>query len=157
MRPPLKDLRFEPFHELEALDVYEVLKLRAQIFVVEQSCVYLDPDDIDLDSFHLLLREQGRLIAYLRCVPPGVSYPAESSLGRIVVCTSQRGRELGRALVREGIERNFELWPQAAIKISAQAYLQGFYESLGFCSCSSIYLEDGIEHLAMMISSTGRD
>ncbi|MEO0437460.1 MAG: GNAT family N-acetyltransferase [Pseudomonadota bacterium] len=151
MRSSLKDAPLQPFQELNAIDVYELLKLRAQIFVVEQACVYLDPDDIDLDSLHLLLREDGSLIAYLRCVPPGVSYPTESSLGRIVVCASQRGRELGRALVREGIKRNFELWPEADIKISAQAYLKGFYERLGFCACSSVYLEDGIEHLRMMI------
>jgi ElaA protein len=143
----------QPFSALSAGDVYDLLQLRSDIFVVEQNCVFLDPDGLDQAAWHWLYREDGRLLAYQRCLPPGVPYGEDSSIGRIVVHASQRGRDLGRELVRRGIEFNLSTWPEHAILIGAQAQLQRFYESLGFVVCSEPYMEDGIAHLHMRLTA----
>ena len=142
---------FQPFGELSGQDVYEVLQLRAAVFVVEQDCAYLDPDGQDQGAWHGLCREQGRLVAYQRCLPPGEASPRDSALGRIVVDPALRGQDLGRELVRRGIAFNRHTWPDHAILIGAQAHLQQFYGSLGFESCSEEYLEDGIPHVHMRL------
>jgi len=131
--------------------VHDLLRLRAAVFVVEQDCVFQDPDDLDFDAHHFLFREDGRLVAHQRCLPPGIPF-AESSIGRIVVDPSQRGRNLGRELVRRGIDYNFRTWPGHAIRIGAQSRLTAFYESMGFVSCNDHYLEDGIEHVHMLLA-----
>ncbi|EED32171.1 acetyltransferase (gnat) family protein [gamma proteobacterium NOR5-3] len=139
----------QPFSALSGSEVYELLQLRSAIFVVEQDCVYLDPDGLDTAAWHLAYRENGKLLAYQRCLPPGTSYDRESSIGRVIVDSSQRGRDLGRELVRRGIDFNLANWPDREILIGAQAYLQRFYESLGFVVCSEPYMEDGILHIYM--------
>lgn len=142
--------RLVAFDELSLEMLYDVLALRADVFVVEQNSAYLDPDGRDRQSRHLLCLDNGQLCAYQRCLPPGLAYP-ESSLGRIVVSASARGQGLGEALVMRGIEHNFSRWPDHDIKISAQAHLQEFYGALGFVAEGEIYLEDGIEHRAMRL------
>jgi ElaA protein len=142
----------QSFATLSASDMYDLLQLRSDIFVVEQNCVFLDPDGLDQSAWHWLYRENGQLLAYQRCLPPGVPYPEESSIGRIVVHASQRGRDLGRELVRRGIEFNLNTWPAHSILIGAQAQLQRFYESMGFVVCSEPYMEDGISHLHMRLT-----
>lgn len=137
------------FEDLSANDVYDMLQLRSAIFVVEQQCVYLDPDGLDRHGWHCLYREGDKLLAYQRCLPPGTPYSNESSIGRIVVDPSQRGQDLGRVLVRRGIDFNRSTWPKHNILIGAQAQLQRFYESLGFTLCSDPYMEDGIAHIHM--------
>lgn len=139
----------QPFSALSGNDVYDLLQLRSAIFVVEQDCVYLDPDGMDSAAWHHAYRENGRLLAYQRCLPPGTPYEHESSIGRIIVDASQRGKQLGRDLVQRGIDFNLSTWPDSPILIGAQAQLQRFYESLGFTVCSDPYLEDGIEHIHM--------
>lgn len=136
------------FPELTTPWLYAVLRLRQQVFVVEQCCAYLDLDDLDQAAIHMICRRGDTLLAYQRCLPPGLSYP-QSALGRIVVCPTMRGQQLGRELVRRGIEHNLSQWPQHAICISAQAHLQGFYASLGFVAEGSEYLEDNILHKQM--------
>lgn len=137
-----------PFTELTTPWLYAVLRLRQQVFVVEQCCPYLDLDDLDQAAMHMICRRGETLLAYQRCLPPGLSYP-QSALGRIVVCASMRGQQLGRELVRRGIEHNLSQWPQHGICISAQAHLQAFYTSQGFIAEGSEYLEDNILHRKM--------
>ncbi len=136
------------FSELTGERMYAVLRLRQQVFVVEQNCAYLDLDNLDQQATHMLCLRDGGLLAYQRCLAPGLSYP-ESSLGRIVVCPAMRGQELGKELVRRGIEHNLLRWPGSGIRINAQAHLQNFYAALGFVAEGNEYLEDNILHRQM--------
>ncbi|CAA0099693.1 Uncharacterised protein [Halioglobus japonicus] len=142
----------QPFSELTTNWLYAVLRLRQQVFVVEQHCAYLDLDDRDQRAMHMLCKRGTELLAYQRCLPPGLSYP-ESSLGRIVVCPGMRGQKLGEALVQRGIEHNLSRWPEHDICISAQSHLQALYSSLGFVAEGSEYLEDDIVHIQMRYRS----
>lgn len=136
------------FAELGADGVYDMLALRAKVFILEQG-PYLDPDGADRQSWHLLGRnDAGDLQAYLRVVDPGVKF-AEPSIGRVVVDASLRGRGTGHALVREGVARCGVVWPGRDIHISAQAHLQPFYRAHGFETASDEYLEDDIAHVQM--------
>jgi len=137
------------FTELGHNELYAVLRLRQQVFVVEQNCVYQDLDGLDQRATHLLCWLDEQLLAYLRCLPPRVSY-VESSLGRIVVPAAARGLHLGRALVQRGIEHNLRHWPDSGIRINAQAYLRDFYTGLGFEVDGREYDEDGIMHVQML-------
>jgi ElaA protein len=139
------------FDALSARDVYDLLVLRSAVFVVEQHCVFLDPDDCDQDAWHLLGRSgDGRLVAYLRGLAPGVKYP-EPSIGRVIVAESERGTGLGCMLMQEGIPRVRALWPAQDIVIGAQQRLETFYRSLGFVTEGAIYDEDGIDHVRMRL------
>jgi ElaA protein len=141
---------FGRLDELSGVDVHAFLKLRAEVFSVEQNCVFLDPDDADIDSWHLLGRssEQGELLAYLRIVDAGIKYP-EPSVGRVVTAPKARGQNLGRALMAEGLARCHALWPSLGIVINAQHRLERFYQEFGFVSSSEPYIEDGIPHIEM--------
>ena len=139
------------FTELSSLRLYAVMRLRQQVFVVEQQCAYLDADNLDQQASHMLCMRDGDLLAYQRCLAPDLSHPG-SSLGRIVVCPTMRGQALGRELVQRGIEHNLSQWPQHDIQISAQAHLQAFYASLGFVAEGNEYLEDNILHRQMCLS-----
>ena len=136
------------FSELSLDRLYAVLRLRQEVFAIEQDCVYLDIDNRDQGAVHLLCLEGEQVLAYQRCIPPGADSP-ESMLGRIVINATMRGRQLGRELVQRGIQHNIERWPGCDIRISAQAHLQPFYGSLGFTSEGEEYLEDGIVHRQM--------
>ena len=138
-----------PFEELTNDELYQLLRLRQEVFVVEQNCAYLDLDGLDQEAIHILCWQQHRLAAYARCLAPGQAFP-ESALGRIVVSPTCRGQSLGRELVSRGIEFNMSHWPDSAIQIGAQAHLEEFYESLGFVSTGDRYLEDGIPHVHMI-------
>ncbi len=136
------------FDQLSAPELYAILRLRQQVFVIEQDCLYSDLDDLDQQAIHLCAWQGDSLQGYLRALPPGVSYP-ESSLGRIVVSPTARGQDLGRELVRRGIELAVARWPQTDICISAQAHLERFYQSMNFETVSDVYDEDGIPHIKM--------
>ena len=130
--------------------LYQVLRLRSAIFVVEQNCVFPDMDGRDPDCVHLCGRDDaGGLIAYLRLVPPGVRTP-EVSLGRVVVAAAARGQGLGRAVMDEGLRGCAQRYPGKPVKVSAQQQLETFYRSLGFRTASPPYLEDGIWHVDML-------
>ena len=145
--------RWQRFEDLGVDGVYDMLALRAKVFILEQG-PYLDPDGADRHGWHLLGRdESGALLAYLRLLDPGVKF-AEPSIGRVVVDASLRGQGIGHDLVREGIARCAALWPDRAIRISAQAHLQGFYRSHGFETTSAPYLDDGIPHVDMRRSAS---
>jgi len=136
------------FDDLTTRELYTLMRLRQDVFVLEQNCVYRDLDGLDLAAVHILCWEDGELLAYLRCLQPGASYP-QSSIGRIVVSPLARGRDLGRELVKRGIDYNLKAWPDSDIRIGAQAYLEKFYTELGFVTDGEPYMEDGIEHIYM--------
>ena len=137
------------FGGLRGDDVYDMLALRSVIFVVEQDCVYLDPDGLDRDAWHLLGRDaEGKLLAYVRVVDPGKKY-GPPSIGRVVVDPSQRGTGLGHVLIAEALRRCEQAWPGQSNRIGAQAHLRGFYARHGYVADGEIYLEDDIEHIDM--------
>lgn len=141
----------KPFAELTVHELYEIMALRQEVFVVEQDCVYQDADGIDLNGWHLTVRNTtGNLVAYARLLPPGVSYPTYPSIGRIISAPQARGTGAGRALVQKSIEEVYRLFGKQAIKIGAQVYLLKFYQSFGFQPIGAEYLEDGIPHIAMI-------
>ena len=147
-------LRFSclPFHQLTPVELYEAMALRQEVFVVEQQCAYLDADGKDLAAWHLLGRNsQGRLLAYTRLLPEGVSYEGYTSIGRVVSAPVARGTGAGREVVQRSIEFCRHLFGPLPIKIGAQTYLLRFYESLGFVSTGEEYLEDGIPHTKMIL------
>jgi len=140
--------KVKKFDELTAGELYKILALRAEIFVVEQECVYNDVDGKDLKSIHMWLQENSKIVAYIRIVDKGVSYD-EASIGRVVVDKDERGRGLAKKIVKEGIQYITEKLGEKKITIGAQEYLKSFYESLGFLEISDVYDEDGIPHLDM--------
>lgn len=145
--------QWREFAQLSGADVYAILALRSEIFVVEQQCIYLDIDGIDLQAWHLLgwqeIDGKPRLVAYLRVLPQGLKF-AEMSVGRVVSSSVVRGTGIGRELLRQSIAHIAEKFHAQAIRISAQLYLQQFYEDFGFHVCSSAYDEDGIAHIEML-------
>ena len=139
---------WKPFSELTPEELYAVLRLRSEVFVVEQGCVYLDLDGVDPVCDHLLGLDDEGLAASVRVVPPDVSYPGEPSIGRVVTAPRVRGQGLGRPLMEEAVRHVSKRWP-GPIKIGAQSYLRSYYESLGFSVCGPEYDEDGIPHFPM--------
>ena len=138
------------FEELSNAQLYEAMKLRQEVFAVEQDCVYQDADGLDPQAIHIAGWDGNTLLAYQRCLPPGLQ-EQESTLGRIVVDPAARGRDLGRELVRRGIAHNLARWPAVDIRIHAQAHLEKFYNELGFATDSAPYQLDGIPHLEMVL------
>jgi ElaA protein len=136
------------FEELTNLELYNILAARCEVFIVGQGA-YQDPDGVDIVCDHLYAREGDEIAAYCRIVPAGVKY-AEASIGRVIAPEKYRGRGLGRALMERAIAYLTEELGETAIRISGQAYLQRFYESLGFKTVSEPYLEDDIPHLEML-------
>ncbi len=140
-----------PFQELTLEDLYAIIALREEVFVVEQDCPYLDADGKDLHGFHLCGKDNnGVLQAYARILDKGVSYADYPSLGRIVTRKSYRRKGAGIELMNALLKETKRLFPGMAIKISAQCYLQEFYERFGFQQIGETYLEDGIPHIAMI-------
>lgn len=139
------------FNELTNVELYTLLKERTAVFVVEQNCPYLEVDGKDLESFHLFAEKQEEIVAYLRILPPGVSYP-EASLGRIFVKKEYRGQGFAEELVSRGIDYIKQELKEERIKIQAQDYLRNFYQSFGFQAISEVYLEDNIPHIDMLLN-----
>lgn len=137
------------FDELTPYQLYAILQLRNEVFVVEQNCVFQDADDKDQNSYHLMGFLDNKLVAYTRLVPAGVSYE-QASIGRVVTSPSVRRSGAGKLLMQQSIDSLYTLFGKVPIKIGAQLYLQRFYESFGFERISDIYLEDGIEHIYML-------
>ncbi len=132
------------FDELTTRELYAITQLRERVFVVEQSCVYLDADGMDLLARHLWADDAGSIRAYLRLVPAGVKFP-EISIGRVITAPEARGTGLGKELMRRGIAAA----GAGPIRIGAQAHLAKFYGELGFVRASEPYDEDGIPHVEM--------
>ncbi len=140
------------FNELSLSELYELLKLRQEVFVVEQDCPYLDADGVDYDSFHVLgFDDSGAILAHTRLVPQGFSYEDYASIGRVVTSSKVRGKGAGKALMEFSIQEAKQRFEDAQIKISAQNYLLTFYNDLGFQEVGDSYLEDGIPHTGMVL------
>lgn len=141
--------KIKKFNELNIEEIYKILALRNEVFIVEQECAYLDCDDKDLNSYHLFLTENGQIVSYLRILEKGVSYD-EISIGRVAVKKSYRGKGISRKMMQKAIEFIENNLSENTIKIQAQAYLLDFYSSLGFKAVSEEYLEDNIPHIDML-------
>ncbi len=137
------------FDQLTTTRLYQILKIRQEVFAIEQNCVYLDADGKDVYALHVFATIDDELVAYCRVLPPGLKYP-EASIGRVLSSSAARGSGAGRALMEYALTVCTELYPDSGIRISAQLYLEGFYSSFGFNSCSSPYDEDGIPHIEML-------
>lgn len=140
-----------PFDAMSARTLYRLLRLRSEVFVVEQACVFLDADGLDERCLHVLGESvpTGELVAAARLVPPGASFP-EASIGRVVTSPAARGSGLGHALMTESIRLLQILWGPQPIRIGAQAHLETFYRRHGFVPDGPTYLEDGIPHIEML-------
>ena len=139
------------FNELSTKELYALLRLRNEVFIVEQNCPYLDLDDKDQASYHLLYYADDQLAGHTRLLPGGLSYD-DVSIGRVATASSYRGLGLGKKLMEASIEGCYGKFGRSAIRISAQLYLLKFYRSLGFKEEGASYEEDGIPHIEMVKS-----
>jgi ElaA protein len=138
----------KPFEKLTVDELYDILRLRSAIFVVEQNCVYLDPDGKDKLALHLFGEFEGKIVAYSRLFKAGISFD-NTSIGRVVVDANYRDKKWGHDLMREAIAGIKTYFGESKITIGAQLYLKKFYESHGFIQTSEMYLEDDIPHIEM--------
>ncbi len=136
------------FDELTPHELYAIIRLRNEVFVVEQNCVFQDADNKDQYCHHLMLFNKGELVAYARLVPKGISYE-QMSIGRIISSPAYRNTGAGKLLVEKAIILCKELFGEGPIRIGAQLYLKKFYESFGFIQSGDVYDEDGIDHIEM--------
>ena len=139
------------FKELNTTELYQILQLRNEVFIVEQHCPFQDLDDKDLKCYHLIGfdTDSQKVMAYTRIVPAGISFE-EASIGRVITSPLARKVGIGKQLMNKSIELLEELYGGVSIKIGAQLYLKKFYESFGFQQVEEVYLEDGIEHILMI-------
>ncbi len=138
----------QPFSAVSTTELYYILQLRSEVFVVEQNCAFQDLDNKDQSSFHFCGWKQEQLVAYTRLLPPGLAYE-NCSIGRVVTSPIVRRQGVGRLLMQASILKCQELFHSDSIEIGAQLYLENFYESFQFKREGAIYLEDGIEHIHM--------
>jgi len=139
----------KPFNELTLDELYGLLKLRSQVFVVEQDCVYQDIDEKDKRSIHVLGKIKNQIIAYARIFGPS-DYFEEAAIGRVVVDINFRKCGYANEIMKESIKLIQDKFKETTIKVSAQTYLKKFYNNLGFNQVGDQYLEDGIPHIAMI-------
>jgi ElaA protein len=144
------DWKFNSFEELSTSQLYAVMQLRNEVFVVEQNCVYQDADNKDQISFHITGWDDTAIVAYCRVLPPGISY-TEASIGRVVIAPGYRHFGYGRELMELAVGFTLDRFNCKKITISAQLYLEKFYESIGFAKISDPYLEDDIPHIKMQL------
>jgi len=137
------------FDDLTPKELYQILQLRNEVFIVEQNCPYQDLDNKDLKAFHLMGMQNHQLLAYSRLLAPGISY-SESSIGRVVSSPAARKTGMGKQLMTESIHQIQNLFHTDSIRIGAQLYLKKFYESFGFQQEGEPYLEDQIPHIIML-------
>lgn len=141
--------KLKEFEHLTPFELYAILRLRGEVFVVEQNCAFLDMDNVDFLCYHLMGWDEDNLVAYTRLMDKNVKYDM-MSIGRVVTSPAYRGRGFGIELMQLSIDNLYELFGKAPIKIGGQLYLRRFYESFGFVKSSDIYLEDNIEHIEMV-------
>lgn len=137
------------FDDLSARELYAILRLRNAVFVVEQTAIYQDADNKDMECYHLCGWDGENLAAYARLIPAGIAFP-EASIGRVATDIRYRKMKLGKSLMQHAIEHTFAIYGVNNIRIGAQLYLQKFYTNFGFVNCSDVYIEDGIEHVEML-------
>ena len=145
--------KYLAFNDLSLDMLYAIMRLRQEVFIVEQDCPYLDADGSDQASFHLMgFDEEDELVGYIRLLPQGLTYEKYPSIGRVVISSKIRGTGAGKVLMKEALQKARLQFGDAPIKISAQCYLIRFYENLGFKIIGEEYLEDNIPHIGMVIS-----
>lgn len=144
----MKWIYYPEFEQFSPVHLYEVIKLRQDVFIIEQDCIYDDLDRLDMKASHLLLFEDEALAGYLRILPAGVKFD-ETSIGRIVIPLQKRNTGIGKQLVEKGMQMVLESGVNE-IRIEAQHHLEGFYENLGFNTQSEPYDVDGIPHIEML-------
>lgn len=143
------DITTKTFQELTTQELYDILQLRSEVFVVEQDCVYQDIDGKDQKALHVLGYKNNVVVAYTRIFKPG-DYFEKASIGRVVVAKNERQHKYGYDIMEASIQAIKEHYNETDIKISAQCYLNKFYNNLGFKAIGEDYLEDGIPHIAMV-------
>ncbi|MCR1975207.1 GNAT family N-acetyltransferase [Clostridium sporogenes] len=143
------NFKIKKFNELTVEEIYEILKIRNEVFIVEQECPYEDCDGKDKNAYHLFYMEEGKVISYLRILEKGLSYD-EISIGRVLVNKDYRGKGLARKSILQAIYFIRNDLKENSIRISAQHYLMDFYKSFGFEPVSEVYLEDNILHIEML-------
>jgi len=141
---------YKTFEKLTTNQLYSILELRSEVFIVEQNCVYQDVDGKDKKSFHLMAWNRDELVAYTRIVPPGISFN-EASIGRVITSHRYRGLGIGVTLLEKSIHHTLESYQTNQIRIGAQLYLKKFYEGFGFIAQGLEFLEDGIPHIEMLL------
>ena len=141
--------KLKRFDELTTYELYDILKLRVEVFVVEQNCPYQDLDDKDKLSYHLFLEDDGDIVAVLRILPENLAYE-EMAIGRVIVKKSHRKRGISKIMMDKAIRFIIDELKRDKIRLSGQAYLTDFYIDLGFKKVSEAYLEDGIEHFEFL-------
>lgn len=142
------EFKIKAFEELNIHELYAILALRNEVFILEQNCPYQDIDGKDIDNLHVMGYENGELVGYCRILKPGVTYK-EASIGRVIVKREYRKGQYGSQLMRQAMSYMIANLNILNIRISAQAHLVKFYSQFGFETCGEIYLEDDIEHIEM--------
>ena len=142
-------ISIKTYAKLTKEELYQILQLRSEVFVVEQDCVYQDIDYKDQKAIHVLGFKKDKIVAYTRVFKPG-DYFSEASIGRVVVAENERRFKYGYDIMEASIKAILENYNETIIKISAQTYLKKFYNNLGFKQIEEEYLEDGIPHIAML-------
>jgi ElaA protein len=144
-----------PFYELSLDELYAIMVLRQEVFVLEQNCPFVDADGKDQSAWHFMIwDENNKLIAYTRLFDKNIYFKGYTSIGRVVTSTQTRGGGIGKLLMQKSIEKTIELFSDEPIKIGAQSYLIKFYQSLGFELIGHDYVEDGIDHTYMTFGLT---
>lgn len=141
--------KIKPFAKLSTEELYQILKIRQEVFIVEQTCFYLDADGYDPQAVHIWAEKEGEVLAYSRVFEPGIKY-TEASIGRVLTNPNYRKNNLGKILIRFSINTIEARFRAQSIKISAQDYLLRFYSEFGFQDTGKKYLEDDIPHTEMM-------
>ncbi|WP_460220388.1 GNAT family N-acetyltransferase [Psychroserpens sp. MEBiC05023] len=145
------DIKVKTFQELNTQELYDLLQLRSEVFVVEQDCVYQDIDGKDQKALHIIGYKRSKVVAYTRVFQPG-DYFELASIGRVVVSNTERKHKYGYDIMKASIQAIQKYYNETRVKISAQTYLKRFYNNLGFYEVGEEYLEDGIPHIGMMRS-----
>jgi ElaA protein len=145
------DWIIKSFTELTTGELYKILQLRNEVFVVEQHCIFQDADNKDQHAHHLMGMLHNELVAYTRLLQKEIAYPQYASIGRVVTAQSVRRKGAGKILMQQSINSLNNIYGVQPIKIGAQLYLKKFYESLGFLQTSDVYDEDGIDHIEMIL------
>ena len=145
------ELSVKDFPSLTAAELYEILRLRVDVFVCEQRCAYPELDGRDYDALHVYYADGGGICAYLRVLPPGTMFPDAAGIGRVVA--KRRGEGLGMAVLRAGIAAARGRFGAGRIRLEAQSHAVGFYERAGFAVCGEEFDEDGIPHVPMVLDT----
>jgi ElaA protein len=138
------------FANLLPLEIYKILQLRSEVFILEQHCLFMDADNGDYLAWHLCAWADDKLIGYARIIPPGQNYK-EPSIGRVLTSRQFRKQGIGKELMQRSISAVYNLFGKTSIQIGAQLYLKKFYEGFGFRQNSDVYFEDHIEHIKMIL------